>query len=117
MYLRILADEKSAKPFYARMYRVKGLLSIVDGWLYGRGAGDMKNGIAANLYAVEALKAVGYQPAATLYQQSVIEEECTGNGALATILRGYRADGVLITEPHREELMTAQVGINIREES
>lgn len=85
--------------------------TILDGWLYGRGAGDMKNGLTANLYAVEALKAAGYQPAATLYQQSVIEEECTGNGALATILRGYQADGVLITEPHREELMTAQVGV------
>ncbi|MEZ4614672.1 MAG: ArgE/DapE family deacylase [Caldilineaceae bacterium] len=85
--------------------------TIMDGWLYGRGASDMKNGIAANLYAVEALKQAGYQPAAPLYQQSVIEEESTGNGALATILRGYQADGVLITEPHREELMTAQVGV------
>jgi acetylornithine deacetylase len=85
--------------------------TIIDGWLYGRGAGDMKNGLTANLYAVEALKRVGYQPAACLYQQSVVEEESTGNGALATILRGYGADGVLITEPHREELMTAQVGV------
>lgn len=85
--------------------------TMVDGWLYGRGAGDMKNGITANLYAVEALKRAGYQPAATLYQQSVIEEESTGNGALATVLRGYKADGVVITEPHREELMTAQVGV------
>ncbi|MEZ4859748.1 MAG: ArgE/DapE family deacylase [Caldilineaceae bacterium] len=85
--------------------------TIRDGWLYGRGAGDMKNGLTANLYAVEALKLAGYQPAAPLYQQSVIEEECTGNGALATILRGYQADAVLITEPHREQLMTAQVGV------
>jgi len=85
--------------------------TISDGWLYGRGAGDMKNGISANLYAVEALKRAGYQPAAPVYQQSVIEEECTGNGALATLVRGYRADGVLITEPHREQLMTAQVGV------
>ncbi len=85
--------------------------TIIDGWLYGRGAGDMKNGITANLYAVEALKVAGYQPAAPLYQQSVIEEESTGNGALATLVRGYQADGVLITEPHREELMTAQVGV------
>ena len=85
--------------------------TIIDGWLYGRGAGDMKNGLSANLYAVEALKRAGYQPAAPLYQQSVIEEECTGNGALATLVRGYRADGVLITEPHREQLMTAQVGV------
>jgi acetylornithine deacetylase len=85
--------------------------TIRDGWLYGRGAGDMKNGITANLFAVEALKVAGYQPAAPLYQQSVIEEECTGNGALATIVRGYQADAVLIPEPHREQLMTAQVGV------
>lgn len=85
--------------------------TIRNGWLYGRGAGDMKNGITANLFAVEALKLAGYQPAAPLYQQSVIEEECTGNGALATILRGYKADAVLITEPHREQLMNAQVGV------
>lgn len=85
--------------------------TIRDGWLYGRGAGDMKNGITANLFAVEALKLAGYQPAAPLYQQSVIEEECTGNGALATLVRGYKADAVLITEPHREQLMTAQVGV------
>lgn len=85
--------------------------TIRDGWMYGRGAGDMKNGVSANLFAVEAIKRAGYQPAATLYQQSVIEEECTGNGALATILRGYQADGVLISEPHREELMNAQVGV------
>ena len=84
---------------------------FVDGWMFGRGAGDMKNGITANLFAVEAIKRAGYQPAATLYQQSVIEEECTGNGALATILRGYQADAVLISEPHREELMNAQVGV------
>jgi len=85
--------------------------TVRDGWLYGRGAGDMKNGITANLFAVEAIKLAGYQPAAPLYQQSVIEEESTGNGALATILRGYQADAVLITEPHREQLMTAQVGV------
>lgn len=85
--------------------------TIRDGWMYGRGAGDMKNGVSANLFAVEAIKRAGYQPAATLYQQSVIEEECTGNGALATILRGYKADAVLISEPHREELMIGQVGV------
>ncbi len=85
--------------------------TIVDGWMFGRGAGDMKNGISTNLFAIEAIKRAGYQPAATIYQQSVVEEECTGNGALATILRGYKADAVLITEPHREELLSAQVGV------
>ena len=82
-----------------------------DGWMYGRGAGDMKCGLAANLYAVEALKLLGYQPAAPLYQQSVVEEECTGNGALSTVLRGYQADAVLISEPMGEALLGAQVGV------
>lgn len=95
--------EKWSSPPFAAVIR--------EGWLYGRGAGDMKNGLSANLFAIEAIKQAGYQPAATLYQQSVIEEECTGNGALATILRGYQADAVLISEPHREELMNAQVGV------
>ncbi len=85
--------------------------TIRDGWMYGRAAGDMKSGLSANLFAVEALKLAGYQPAAPLYQQSVIEEECTGNGALATLVRGYQADGVLISEAQREQLMTAQVGV------
>ena len=52
-------------------------------WLYGRGAGDMKAGLAANIFALDALKRLGWQPAATVYLQSVTEEECTGNGALS----------------------------------
>ena len=50
-------------------------------WLYGRGAGDMKAGLAANLFAMDALRRIGLQPAARVHLQSVVEEECTGNGA------------------------------------
>jgi acetylornithine deacetylase len=84
---------------------------IADGWLYGRGSGDMKAGLAANLFAMDALRTIGLQPAAEVYQQSVIEEECTGNGALACLQRGYRADAALITEPGGETLLSAQVGV------
>jgi acetylornithine deacetylase len=84
---------------------------VEDGWLYGRGAGDMKAGIAANIFAVDALKNIGYQPAATLYQQSVTEEECTGNGALSALVRGYRADAAIITEPMGETLVRSNVGV------
>jgi acetylornithine deacetylase len=80
-------------------------------WLYGRGSGDMKAGLAANLFAVEALKRLGYRPAATLYQQSVVEEECTGNGALSCLVRGYRADAAIITEPEDDKLVRANVGV------
>jgi hypothetical protein len=62
---------------------------VRDGWMYGRGAGDMKAGVSAAVFALDSLPRVGLQPAATVYLQSVIEEESTGNGALMTHLRGY----------------------------
>ncbi|OCW57956.1 ArgE/DapE family deacylase [Hoeflea olei] len=84
---------------------------IEDGWMYGRGAGDMKAGLASNLFALDALRHLGYQPASDVFFQSVVEEECTGNGALACLERGYRADAALIPEPFSEKLVTAQLGV------
>jgi acetylornithine deacetylase len=84
---------------------------IVDGWLHGRGAGDMKAGLAANLFAFDALRAAGLEPAATVHLQSVVEEECTGNGALACLARGYHADAAIITEPMNDTLVRANVGV------
>ena len=85
--------------------------AIEGDWLYGRGGADMKVGIGANIYAVEALRRIGWQPAATLYQQSVTEEECTGNGALAALVRGYRAEAAIIPEPTDCLLTRANVGV------
>jgi acetylornithine deacetylase len=84
---------------------------IEGDWLYGRGGADMKAGHAANIFALEALRRIGLQPAATVYVQSVVEEESTGNGALMTHLRGYRADAVLIPEPEDERLVRANAGV------
>ncbi|SFJ08202.1 ArgE/DapE family deacylase [Celeribacter neptunius] len=84
---------------------------VDSGWLYGRGGGDMKAGLASNLFALEALKHLGLAPAADLFYQSVVEEECTGNGALACLARGYRADAALIPEPFAEQLVTSQIGV------
>jgi len=84
---------------------------IEGDWMFGRGAADMKAGHAANLFALKALRRLGLQPAATVYLQSVVEEESTGNGALMTHLRGYRADAVLIPEPEDEKLVRANTGV------
>lgn len=85
--------------------------AIRDGWMYGRGAGDMKAGISSNLFALDALAELGLAPAADVFLQSVIEEECTGNGALACLQRGYTADAAFVSEPTDERLITAQPGI------
>ena len=84
---------------------------VSDGWLYGRGGGDMKAGLASNLFALDALRACGLAPAADVHFQSVVEEECTGNGALACLARGYTADAALIPEPFAEQLVSAQLGV------
>ena len=84
---------------------------VADGWLYGRGGGDMKAGLSSNLFALDALRACGLAPAAEVFYQSVVEEECTGNGALACLARGYKADAALIPEPFAESLVTAQLGV------
>ncbi|BCR03550.1 acetylornithine deacetylase [Desulfuromonas versatilis] len=84
---------------------------IRDGWLYGRGAGDMKGGVAAMSYALHAVERAGFGLRAPVTLEAVIEEECCGNGALACREAGYDADAVLIPEPFGPTLYTAQVGV------
>ncbi|PLB49850.1 acetylornithine deacetylase [Aspergillus steynii IBT 23096] len=79
--------------------------------LYGRGGADMRAGSAANLFALDALRRLGLQPASKVVLESVVEEESTGNGTLLTHLSGYRADAVIIPEPMDEKLVRANTGV------
>lgn len=92
----------------------------VDGWFYGRGAGDMKGGIACVLTAIRTLKTLGLQPASRIGINTVVDEEDTGNGTLASmgVLQRVRTkarysgyDAVIIPEPFGETLMAAQIGV------
>jgi len=80
-------------------------------WMYGRGAGDMKGGTISYLWALAALQELGLEPASKVICQSPVEEECTGNGTLAILERGYRADACVIPEPFAESILTHQLGV------
>lgn len=83
-----------------------------DGWLFGRGAGDMKAGFAAGVLALRALDtaAPGWL-AGRLTVVSAIEEECTGNGTLSSGRAGYTADAALLLEPTELDILLGGVGI------
>ena len=83
----------------------------IDDWLHGRGAADMKCGLAAILGAVRGLRRLGLTPHAPIHLESVVEEECSGNGTLQTLMAGYVADAAVIGEPFGAAITTAQVGV------
>jgi len=79
---------------------------VRNGRIYGRGASDMKGGIAAQIYAIEAIRRAGLQLQGAIEQSGVVDEESTGNrnaGMGLLVERGYiasgRTDYVVITEP------------------
>ena len=80
-----------------------------DGRMYGRGAADMKAGVVAMLGAVRALREANL--AGDIHLETVIEEECTGNGAAACRARGPRPDAAIIPEPFNHTALIAQVGV------
>jgi acetylornithine deacetylase len=87
--------------------------AIRAGRMFGRGAADMKAGIAAYVMAFKALRLAGLQPAGMVQMAAVIEEECTGNGALAMMQALEEPDACLIPEPGPgyPALYTAEVGV------
>lgn len=71
-----------------------------DGWMFGRGAGDMKCGFAMGALALRAvLETAPDRLTAPLSFLAAIEEECTGNGTLAAAAAGVTADAVVLLEP------------------
>jgi acetylornithine deacetylase len=78
--------------------------------LYGRGSCDMKGGLVTHLTALDALNRLGVELRGDVSVAATVGEENGGLGALSSVLRGYRADAALITEPTRLALVPAQGG-------
>ncbi len=85
---------------------------VRDGSLYGRGACDMKGGVAAILAAVRALVASGVatQLGGELIVALVPGEEDGGQGTLAAIRAGATGDLAIITEPSNLDIVVAHAG-------
>jgi acetylornithine deacetylase len=84
--------------------------AVVGDFLYGRGACDMKGGIATIISAIEALEILGIGLRGDVTVATTVGEEDTGVGALTTVLASYRADAAIVTEPTRLRLVPAQAG-------
>jgi acetylornithine deacetylase len=85
---------------------------IVDGTLYGRGACDMKGGVAAIIAAVRSLAAGGdlRRLGGELLVVLVPSEEDGGQGTLGAIRAGNTGDMAIITEPSRLDIVVAHAG-------
>jgi acetylornithine deacetylase len=85
---------------------------VRDGRLFGRGACDMKGGVAAILAAVRALGAAGVldRLAGELLVVLVPSEEDGGQGTLAAIRAGASGDACIIPEPSGLDVVVAHAG-------
>jgi len=70
-----------------------------DGRLYGRGACDMKGGIAAMVFATEVLAQMGVELRGDLLVATNTDEESSGAGGTALVEHGLEADAGIVTEP------------------
>src|SRR4051812_390384 len=84
---------------------------LEGGRLWGRGACDMKGGIASGVVALRVLGSLGVRLAGDVVFQSVVDEETGGPGTRAALARGHTADAAIVLEPTAREIVTVEGGL------
>ena len=74
------------------------LAVVQDSFVQGRGAVDMKGGVACMLMAIEILRDLDVKLSGDVVFTTVVDEEIGGMGSLAMVDRGFRADAGIMTE-------------------
>ena len=78
--------------------------------VHGRGACDMKAGVIAAHWAIQAIRAANVSLRGDLLLASVVGEEDGGLGTYATLERGWRADACIVPEPTDLDIIAACAG-------
>src|SRR5215210_8043716 len=102
-------DVVSPEPLSAWTYD-PWAAEIVGDRMYGRGAMDMKVGIATNLFLPRLIRELGIEVGGDVTVHSVIEEECSGIGALDAARR-VSANAALVTESEQMRFTRACLGV------
>ena len=86
---------------------------LVDGRIYGRGAADMKSGLAAAMIAAAAIRRSGASLAGRLVVGALVDEEGDMLGArhLCTTPIGRELSAAIVCEPEQNELCLEQRGV------
>lgn len=84
---------------------------IADGMLWGRGACDMKSGVAAGVFAVQALVDSGVERAGDIWIHVVADEEVVGWSTRRLAARLPKVDAVIVAEPTELEIQPVEGGL------